>query len=64
MVDPGDSCYLITYEGGSMWLYPTTVGHYGVKLASGVVLQLKRPVWRRGGRERYKGPLSRACSWA
>jgi hypothetical protein len=38
--DPGDSYYLVTYEDGSSWLYPTTPDHYGVKLANGVVLQL------------------------
>jgi hypothetical protein len=39
-IDPNDSYYLVGYEDGSSWLYPTTAGHYGVKLAHGVVLQL------------------------
>lgn len=39
-IDPHDSYYLVTITDGSTWLIPTTTGHYGVKLAPGVQIQI------------------------
>lgn len=38
--DPGDQYYAITITDGSTWLIPVTTGHYGVRLARGVQLQI------------------------
>lgn len=39
-VDPNNSYYLVTLTIGEQWLIPTTTGHYGVRLANGVQLQI------------------------
>jgi hypothetical protein len=38
--DPNDHYYAVTITDGSTWLIPTTTGHYGVKLANGVQIQI------------------------
>lgn len=38
--DPADNYYAVTITDGSTWLIPVTTGHYGVRLARGVQLQI------------------------
>jgi hypothetical protein len=38
--DPNDSYYAVTITDGSTWLIPVTTGHYSVRLATGVQLQI------------------------
>jgi hypothetical protein len=39
-VDPSDKYYVITLTTGEQWIIPTTTGHYGVKMANGVQIQI------------------------